>query len=209
MSNFPSKWFDFTNHKELKRLRHDITDTFELKMQVAISLIVAIISFYLDGYVCQFKPLFQMLFCIALCLIILLIFILPYVIKKVSIRMRSGFLIKGKDAVSVFDDEIVYNILVACEYFNGKKKIPDGKLKNELESFYTIEIQYYVTESVKKLFQFTSNNISIFGDGKNQISIERVKNIVALIDALIESSDISLEDSIKNKYSVFCEMVKK
>lgn len=41
----------------------------------------------------------------------------------------DNVIIKGKDATSVFDDEIVFNILVACEYYNCKKNITENDLK--------------------------------------------------------------------------------
>lgn len=48
MSNFPKKWLEFNKHKELRRLRNDLKDTFELKIQIASSVIFEVISLFLD-----------------------------------------------------------------------------------------------------------------------------------------------------------------
>lgn len=207
MSNFPSKWFDFANYKELKRLRNDVKDTFSLKIQIAASIIVAIMSFFLDGYIKEMCGKMQILFCFLICATVILIFILPSIYRFISLRVRSNVLIKGKDAVSVFDDEIVYNVLVACEYYNSKSTIPDTVLKSELESFYTLEISYYITESIKMLSLFSANCGGIFGDGENKISKQRVDNIVGLINELVTSNGVSLDRSTRDSYEVFCKMI--
>lgn len=208
MSNFPSKWFEFNNHKELRRLRDDFNDTLELKIQIAFSVILAIVSFFIERYISCLKVSFQIVFFVLLCLIVLLIFLLPYIIKKISVRKRCNVLIKGKGATSLFDDEIVYSILVACEYYNSKQAIPDNELKYEIEKFYMLEIRYYITESIKRLSLFTSSCTSIFGKRNNQISIQRVKNIIALIDILLEHSGVELEGTVKRDYMIFCDSIK-
>lgn len=208
MSNFPSKWFDFTNHKELKRLRADIKDTFSLKLQIAASVIITIITFFLDKYIHNSSWKIQCLFCVSLCIIVLLIFILPSIIAFLSLKSRCNILIKGKDAVSLFDDEIVYNVLVASEYYNSKEKIPNNELRAELNNFYTLEIQYYLSESIKKLSLFSSSCVTIFGNKKNQISKQRAENIIQLITTLSKQATLSLDKETMEKFDIFCASIK-
>lgn len=78
-------------------------------------------------------------------------------------------------------------------------------LKSELESFYTLEISYYVTESIKMLSFFSTNCTAILGDGENKISKRRVDNIVGLINELMECAEISLDGSTMNSYEVFAK----
>lgn len=208
MTSFPSKWFDFTNHKELKRLRHDINNTLSLKLQIAASVIVAIISFFMSTYLNGAEKWKQFAFCSVLCIIVGLIFILPPLISYWRLKQRCNVLIKGKDAVSIFDDEIVYNVLVACEYYNARKGIPGSDLKCDMELFYDIEIKYYISESIKRLKEFSANSPVIFGDGENKISKERANNIANMIDVLLNTIDIHLDNAIREDFNTFRECIK-
>lgn len=207
MSNFPGKWFDFNNHKELRRLRNDMKDTFGLKLQIATSIVIAIVSFFLSEYISEADVWVQILFCVILCVIVLLIFLLPFFIKQCMLKARCNVIIKGKDAISLFDDEIVYNILVACEYYNSMQSIPKNELREELLAFYKLEIEYYISESIKKLLLFSSNCTAIFGNKKNQISKARICNILALIDKLLNNPDIMLDNIVREDYVLFCNVI--
>ena len=208
MSSFPSKWFEFTNHKELRRLRRDINNTLSLKLQIASSVIIAIISFFMTEYIKECSMWVQVIFCTALCILVALVFVLPSAISYWKLKRRCNVLIKGKDAVNIFDDEIVYSVLVACEYYSARKSIPDSELKNDIELFYDIEIKYYISESIKRLKEFSANSPAIFGDGKNKISKERANNIVNMIDILIEKANIQLDKALQEDFKIFCECIK-
>lgn len=208
MSSFPSKWFDFTNHKELMRLRRDVNNTLSLKLQIASSVIIAIISFFMTEYIKECHVWVQVVFCTALCILVGLIFILPSAISFWKLKRRCNVLIKGKDAVNIFDDEIVYSVLVACEYYNARESIPNSELKKDLELFYDIEIKYYISESIKRLKEFSANSPAIFGDGKNKISKERANNIVNMINILLDKANIKLDKVLQNDFMTFCECIK-
>lgn len=208
MSSFPSKWFEFTNQKELRRLRRDINNTLSLKLQIASSAIIAIISFFMTEYIKARSIWVQVAFCTALCILVALVFVLPSAISYWKLKRRCNVLIKGKDAVNIFDDEIVYSVLVACEYYNARKSIPDSELKNDIELFYDIEIKYYLSESIKRLKEFSANAPAIFGDGKNKISKERASNIVNMIDILIDKANIQLDKVLLEDFKIFCECIK-
>lgn len=205
MSNFPSKWYDFINHKELKRLRHDLNNTLSLRIEIAVSIILAIISFFFGKNIVNESLSMQITICSVLCVVVALLFLLPYLLNWISVRRRCNVFISGKDAVSIFDDEIVYDILVASEYYNTIDQIPNTALREELRVFYAIEIKYYLEETIKKLTLFNSNLGKIFGNEKNKIPLERVNNVRRLIDKLFEkNSGIYIDKTLKTSYEMFC-----
>lgn len=203
MANFPSEWLDFSNNKEIKRLRSDINDTFSLKFQIALSVITAILSFHLDKYLQCACIWVQISACVGLCAVVVLIFVFPEIVKFFKVRRRCNVIIKGKDAVSIFDDEIVYYVLVACEYFNAKESVPKSNLQDHIVKFYEIEIAYYVSESIKRLHDFSSNITAIFGSGDNKIPFVRVSNIVSMIGILTEQSGIEIQNSLLTNFTTF------
>lgn len=204
---FPSKWFEFSNHKELRRLRKDINDTFELKIQIATSIMLAIVAFVFDSYIKCFKPWLQILICVLLCLGVALIFTLPTIIKHFKLRKRCNIIINGKDAINIFDDEILYSVLVACEYSNIKTNISSEALKDEYEKFYNIEIKYYITESIKRLIKFSDSASTIFGDHDNQIPFERIYNVVGMINFVIKTSNLAIENELLVDFNTFCQTI--
>ncbi len=207
MANFPSKWYDFNNHKQLKKIRDDLNNTHSLRIQIAASLIVAIISFVLGDYVKKWDWYFQLLFCLGLSLVIVGVLFYPYVVKTIMNKLQSNIIINGKDAISLFDDEIVYDILVASEYFENRNLIPDSDLSNELKTFYDIEMEYYLKSSIEKLLLFLPNYPEVFGNGKKQISINRFNNITKLIDTLISKGPVILDDDLLSSYKSLCKDV--
>ena len=206
--SFPSKWFEFSNHKELRRLRKDINDTSSLKIQIAASIMLAIVAFVFDAYITTADLCIQILICSFLCIGVALIFTLPLIIKRFKLRKRCNIIINGKDAINIFDDEVLYSDLVACEYSNMKTAITCDSLKEEYEKFYNIEIKYYITESIKKLVQFSSSSSTIFGNNENQIPLERIQNVVNMIDFVVKTSGITLDAELQVDYETFCQTVK-
>lgn len=75
---------------------------------------------------------------------------MPSIIKK-FFYLRCNIIIKGRDAASLFNDEIVYNILVACEYYNSMQAFIDNDLKCKIKNFYVLEIKYYITKLLSKI----------------------------------------------------------
>lgn len=203
MANFPSKWFDFTNSKEIKRMRKDLNDTLALKIEISVSIILTIVSFFFGEYFKKLDMGYQILIYSIICVIILLIFFAPNIFKYFSIKRHCNVIIKGKDAVAIFDDEIVYNVLVAAEYSNSKSNIPQNQINSGLVSFYEIEIKYYITTAIDQLLQFNTNYHKIVGSKKNQISKERLQNILNLIDSIVAFNNIKLDSSRCSLYNEF------
>ncbi len=196
MTNFPSKWYDFINHKELKRLRKDLNDTLSLRIEIAVSIILMIISCFLESQIDSLSLCAKVILCVIFCTIVAAFFILPIVFRWYSLHHKSNVFINGKEAKSIFDEEIVYDVLVASEYCNIKKQANNPEHGDELKVFYSIEIKYYVNTSVEKLTSFNSNFNSIFGNEKNKIPLERIDNIVKFVSAIIESEKIELDSDL-------------
>lgn len=197
MPNFPSKWFDFTTNKEIKRIRKDINSTLVLKIEISTSIILTIIAFCFSEHIKNLDTIWQVCICCSMCLIVLLIFFTPYILKWISTKRNGNVIIKGKDAVSIFDDEIVYDVLVASEYYNSIELIKKNKIEDDLKAFYNIEIEYYLRKSIDELLKFNTNYSRIFGNKKNQIPLERLKNILNLIKSIQICSGITIDTTKK------------
>lgn len=203
MANFPSKWFDFVNQKELKRLRKDINNTKTFKIQVLVSVIIAIVSMFFNQYVGLCPLWAQILICVLLCLIVILVFLFPLITNSISKSKSCNVYIEGKKATEIFDEEITYSIMVASEYFQSLTLTSSGPLSSDLKNFYMIEIHYYVIESLKKISDFNSNLPGIFGEKENQITLKRAKNLIALIDNLILNAKLNIPKNLNEKYVSF------
>ena len=195
MANFPSKWFDFTTIKEIKRIRKDINSTLSLKIEIATSIILTIIAFCFSEYIHNLDTLWQVLICILTCLFVLFIFFTPNIIKMISSKKHGNIIVKGKNAIATFDDDIVYNVLVAAEYFNSIEQIKSNSIRKDLIAFYYIEIEYYLSKAIGELLQFNANYTEIFGNQKSQISLARLKNVLDLIDSIRSCSGIKLDNT--------------
>lgn len=209
MSDFPGKWFDFTNQKELKRLRADVNNTLSLKIQVASSIIIAIVGFFLDDYIQCGEWWLKLIICIGMCVIVAGIFLFPSIQKWYKLRKSCNIIIKGKDAVNVFDDEIVYDVLVAYEYYLALSKTESNGLKDDINQFYNLEIKYYLTDAINKLCMFSANYNSVFGEGNNRISKERVQNVTSILEKLITCTKIGIDTGEGSDYDTFKKMLNK
>lgn len=197
MANFPSKWFDFTTSKEIKRIRKDINSSLSLKIEISVSIALTIIAFCFSEHIKKLKPLWQIVICAAMCFVIFMVFFTPYFIAWCSNKRNGNIIIEGKDAVATFDDQIVYDVLVAAEYYNSIESIRKNEIEKELIAFYNIEIEYYLLKAINELLKFNANYTQIFGNKKNQIPFSRLKNIMDLIQSIIKSAGIKLDKGTK------------
>ncbi len=203
MANFPSKWFDFLNQKELKRLRKDVNNTLWLKIQIATSVIIAICTLIFSDSIKGLDLGWQIGISVGLSFIVILVFCMPWIIKQISLLRINNSLINGKTASTIFDEEIVYNVLVASEFYEiyNNTASSNGKLSNELKEFYEIEVEYYVKTAIEKLNSFSSNLVNIVGSAKYQISVQRIKNIIQMIDLIVLDMKITIDDELLDDYN--------
>lgn len=199
----PSKWYDFNNHKELRRLRKDVNDNSSLKIELTASVIIAIWTFFLADIFEDSSNCFKICMCAILTgAVIFGVVFLPTIFHYFKIRRSGNIIYNGKNATSIFDDEIVYDVLVAYEYSNSIKQIKESdELSKELAVFYKIEINYYISKSIRALFKFNSNIPNIYGNKEYQIRKERVCNVMNLIKRIIENNQIVLDNDIDRKYN--------
>lgn len=203
MANFPSKWFDFLNQKELKRLRKDVNNTLWLKIQIATSVIIAICTLIFSDSIKGLDLGWQIGISVGLSFIVILVFCMPWIIKQISLLRINNPLINGKTASTIFDEEIVYNVLVASEFYEiyNNTASSNGKLSNELKEFYEIEVEYYVKTAIEKLNSFASNLVNIVGSAKYQISVQRIKNIIQMIDIIVSDMKITIDEELLDDYN--------
>lgn len=209
MNNIPSKWYEFTNHKELKRLRMDLNDTLFLRIEIAASLVLTILTSFFSDIISKRSGLVQVAIFVLSCLCVTAILLWDYLRHKYSLWRRSGVFIKGKDASSLFDEEIVYEVLVASEYFRMEKEENVEELKDQMKNFYNIEIEYYLTSAMEKLFLLNSNLSNVLGNDGKKISIKRMDNIISLIDGIVNSGTFEIDGDVYKDYKMLCENVKK
>ena len=210
MANFPSKWFDFLNQKELKRLRKDVNNTLWLKIQIATSVIIAICTLIFSDSIKELDLRWQIGISVGLSFIVILVFCMPWIIKQISLLRINNSLINGKTASTIFDEEIVYNVLVASEFYEiyNNTTSSNGNLSNELKEFYEIEVEYYVKTAIEKLNSFASNLVNIVGSAKYQISVQRIKNIIQMIDIIVSDMKITIDDELLDDYNDIKKNVK-
>lgn len=209
MSNFPSRWFDFISHKELTRLRKEMSNTFELKIQIATSVIIAIVSLFLDDFVTSATLKVKIIVCSVLCFLVAFVFLFPMIWKFFKTPKKCNIFINGIDAITIFDEEIVYNVMAACEYCNARSSIAKSNLKDGIEKFHLIEIKYYIEKSIRSLLEFQSDSPRIYGNKKNQISYDRILNVLEIIDKIIENVDANFDENLKKEfYTMYNEMKK-
>lgn len=201
MANFPSKWFDFLNQKELKRLRRDVNNNFWLKLQIAISVVIAICSIVFSDRIKELCLVAQIILAVGLCLLVTFVFGFPFIAKRISILRYNNNKISPKAASTIFDEEIVYNVLVASEFYEIYITT-GGSLSAELQEFYSIEIEYYLTTAISKLVSFNSNMVNIIGNEKI-LSSKRIKNITKIIDRLLVLNNITLDNTTMEDYTLF------
>lgn len=207
--DYPSKWLDFPNQKEIRRLRRDINNTTLLKLQILASVIVAIITLFLTNVVKDTPIHLQIILCVSLCLLAALIFVAPAIFKRIKSSRMGNVLIKGKDAVGIFDDEITYNVLTACEYCKFLTGESENELDNHLQAFYRLEIAYYLSSSIEMLSTFSASINSIIGASSlcNKISKERMINIICLIESLIKRDEVEISENLREQFYDFKRIV--
>ena len=211
MPNFPSKWFDFVNNKEIKRLRKDINNTFWLKIQICVSLLIAVLTVIFDQEINELEMKWKVTLSISICLIIFLVFSSQYIIKKIKLRIRNNVIINGKQATSLFDESIVYDVLVACEFYDLYNKLEDeSSISRDMKEFYKIEIKYYLNTAIINLYNLSGSFPLILGEKRNQILPQRVLNLCDLISKLLEETKISLDTILIKSYNdIKCNLIKK
>lgn len=209
--DYPSKWLDFPSQKEIRRLRRDINNTTLLKMQILASVIIAIVTLFLTNVVKDTPIQSQIILCASLCLFAALVFVAPAIIKKYKSMRVANVLIKGKDAVAVFDDDITYNVLTACEYCKLLTEDSEDELNRHLQVFYRLEIAYYLSSSIDMLSKFSASINAIIGKSteRNKISQERMNNVISLIDTLLKQDGIEISGDIQKQFEYFKGIVQK
>lgn len=202
MNHFPSEWFHFTDHKEIRRLRQAVSETTSFKVEITVAVLLAIASAFFDTYLSEWSICVKILVFLIICVSVIYLFNRQAVKQLFSDSIMLGV----KQAVTIFDEEVVYGIMVAAEYCNHldtlNTKTKDDQLVIHLASFYSLEIKYYIQEAQMKLSRMRAEASIIFGDQHSQISLERVENAIALISVIKEKSGVHVEDP-NNEYNQF------
>lgn len=202
MNHFPSEWFHFTDHKEIRRLRQAVSETTSFKVEITVAVLLAIASAFFDTYLSEWSICVKILVFLIICVSVIYLFNRQAVKQLFSDSIMLGV----KQAVTIFDEEVVYDIMVAAEYCNHldtlNTKTKEDQLAIHLASFYSLEIKYYIQEAQMKLSRMRAEASIIFGDQHSQISLERVENAIALISVIKEKSGVHF-DYPNNEFDQF------
>lgn len=190
MNHFPSEWFHFTDHKEIRRLRQAVSETTSFKVEITVAVLLAIASAFFDTYLSEWS------ICVKILVFLIIGVSVIYLFNRQAVKQlfSDSIMLGVKQAVTIFDEEVVYDIMVAAEYCNHldtlNTKTRDDQLAIHLASFYSLEIKYYIQEAQMKLSRMRAEASIIFGDQHSQISLERVENAIALIGVIKEKSGV-------------------
>lgn len=190
MNHFPSEWFHFTDHKEIRRLRQAVSETTSFKFEITVAVLLAIASAFFDTYLSEWS------ICVKILVFLIIGVSVIYLFNRQAVKQlfSDSIMLGVKQAVTIFDEEVVYDIMVAAEYCNHldtlNTKTKDDQLAIHLASFYCLEIKYYIQEAQMKLSRMRAEASIIFGDQHSQISLERVENAIALIGVIKEKSGV-------------------
>ena len=202
MNHFPSEWFHFTGHKEIRRLRQAVSETTSFKVEITVAVLLAIASAFFDTYLSEWS------ICVKILVFLIIGVSVIYLFNRQAVKQlfSDSIMLGVKQAVTIFDEEVVYDIMVAAEYCNHldtlNTKTRDDQLAIHLASFYSLEIKYYIQEAQMKLSRMRAEASIIFGDQHSQISLERVENAIALISVIKEKSGVHV-DYPNNEFDQF------
>ena len=202
MTNFPGNWLSFSEYKEIKRLRKAMTETISLRIQITASAIITILSAFLSSKANEWSVCSQMIFISCACLLVIGVIWGPAIVEHCKFFITNNIILNGKKAINIFDDEIVYDIMIATEF----EKLIDTEKNGELKIFYKAEMTYYVKKSMESLILMSASYSRIFGPGEQQVSIERVRNINTIINNLLEKC-MTIDKSIRDNYVIFIQNI--
>ncbi|MCM1261771.1 MAG: hypothetical protein NC313_03545 [Butyrivibrio sp.] len=200
--NFPGSWLNFSEYKEIKQLRMALTETISLRIQITVSIIIAIVTLSFSGEISELDLCYKVLIILGICFLVVVIFLWPLFQKYYKFMKTNNVMLDGKKAINIFDDEIVYDIMIATEF----KKLMVAEKNIGLKTFYQAEMTYYVKKSMENLNMMSSSYIKIFGEGGQQVSVERVRNINTIINELL-SECAEIDETITVNYGTFTQNI--
>ncbi len=214
MANFPSKWGEFVEGKEIRRINKSLNTNNAISWQLFCNIVTIILTTILNLYLNSLKANQVKWLMFGIILFFLLLSALPIIIYKFKRIFRVNIFMKGKDAVKLFDEDIVYNTMMAYEFYEqivalqqnntNQNSTPQGNmtaLNGNINDFYKIEVSYYVNKAIDELISFNSNLREIVynpiqgGKNSKMISKDRVLNITDILNNLINLTNIQVNNS--------------
>ncbi len=197
MKNFnPVRWQNFAINKEVKRIKKENSRTFWNKVQFMTSIIVVCLSMLLDSNTIENKNA-RIYIAIGMISVLLLVFIAPWLYKLYKTRRIATLNYKDSDLIRLFDEEIIYNVIIAYEFYKEKKN-PEVIIDNDLVEFYNIEQSYYYSKAIEDLKKLDNRKEIL----KDFIKEERIQNVLNLLKLLKKDDQMKVSENI-NKYAVY------
>lgn len=188
MRNFnPSRWQNFSIYKDIRRIKKESNRTFWNKLQLFASVFVVCCTLALEGLLCAKV---RVIVAFSLCGALLALFVAPiiyYAIKDGKFAVKS---INKHEIIRLFDEEIIYDILIAYEYYKERE---ETGLDDKIKSFYKIEEKYYFEKVVCNM-KFVLAKASVIGS--EGIAMERLLNVREIIRIIKDDLDGELSQEI-------------
>lgn len=191
-------WKTIQMQNDIKLIKRRLKVSTAANWSIVFDVFLILLAFVIDRSLAGKENTIENLNCvwaiIALLGILIPILILCY--DFISAKQKTHISLKvsnSKDLVSLFDDEICYQIMSAetfCTSLENNCSAVDCKQKALLQEFYFIEASYYLNKSVT-LFERMDNNLSNVIEKDlplpNRLTKNRLINAIHLIDSIYDT----------------------
>lgn len=202
-------WQSFSMKKDIEKIRKSLQITKTVQLSILGEIALVVLSAALSNLFVTPESLRKFWVVVIICSLIPLVAPLGLWLYKKHENQRPGSnLIKPRDFIDVFDNEICYFILIAESYYSMLvETITEVDIHTEVKRFYFIEASYYANKAVSSLgpiAHIAKEVLTLRKDDvveKRLISIARYNNVVTLLEAIYAYLEerVTVLDVLENK----------
>lgn len=188
----PNNWQDFITQKYVKKIYEQITKKKYAQTLILFDLLLLVFGVILDRFFEIDDKSFMLWYFIALlCItlfcvfIVIIIFVTKKIISWKNITLTEA---KVEDMIYSFNNMVCYDVITSKSYL--KLYLSNNIITKSERTFYFLESSYYRNKSIKQLFSMIHRVADVFSKesttviSSDKISIDRLKNILNLIDEI-------------------------
>ena len=194
-----NEWQELSIHKDIRKISKTLSDNQSIKFAIGFDLCIATIAIIIDKCLTSnndVPPLYTKIVFWGL----LAISISPFIF--VGIRRLCKYIEKKNttypshsipELIDIFDNDICYYVMMADSF--NQTLIDSKQLNINTATFYYIETWYYINKAKYQLYSMLYKTQYIFSNDteivmkKNLISVDRLINIVNIMEAIRLSSN--------------------
>lgn len=205
----PKDWELMSQKKDIEEIKYILNQNINKKESILkkgiASLIVAIISSFtatfLTSWIDNNNEDIPIIAYILVIITVIILSLLPFIkdIIKLFSRKERDSEENRIEQVDLFDNDIIFNIMLGNKYFDLSTQQNNSKEENY---FYISESKYYIRKSIHQLKSIKAYSVSnetgtcIFGKNK-KIEVERIKTALKFIESILSKiNDAEFEDKI-------------